>query len=277
MRSFSCNVVFTGRRKVRGGLLLTPSDRGGSSDSFGAPKTKETRLDNSRSPPPSLLTDRDYFSSPNRSLREKITDYFVQSKEFLRSRSCSPEMPVLLPQVGGVEADHCPPESPDSPPQLSDCGSEGSCGNSDSGKENEEAEDRWRGARPRADSNKMPLQQKQTSSGTLQASKQAAGRVTRSASGKLPLSLKGCENLQNEMNQADKDKPGNDLKNKVSNGLESPPTKSNITQSPPTPHKIIRVKESINPLQKLKSISLTPKKSTKNSKQAKRYEYKFPI
>jgi histone-lysine N-methyltransferase SETD8 len=102
--------------------------------------------------------------------------------------------------------------------------------------------------------------------------------VTRSVSGKLPLSLKGCENLQNELNLADKDKAATtDLNTKAAPNVESPTSNSNIKQSPPTPHKIIRVKESINPLQKLKSISLTPKKSTKNTKQAKRQPTDVPV
>ena len=81
----------------------------------------------------------------------------------------------------------------DSPPQLSDDGSEQSCGNSDSGKENEE--DGWRGpsrpradssksSRPRSDSNKMPLQTQSLQTHLQQQSQPvAAGRVTRSASG----------------------------------------------------------------------------------------------
>lgn len=269
-----------GRRKVRGGILLTlQSDRGGSSDSFGAPRTKETRLDSvdsdlsdpDPSPAPPLLALNPSqllhsVSSPSRSLRDKITDYFGYNEDpdLYRSRSCSPEMPVLIPQVSS--------ETPASPTSPSSCDgsepelSEQSCGNSDSGKENEEEPETQRlrgqgGARPRSDSNKMPLQQSQPV---------AAGRVTRSASGKVPLSLKGCESLQNELNIAEGSFKGD---NKEAGGPVpgSPPAPA-TAQSPPTPHKIIRVKEPIicNPLNKLKSISLTPKKSTKSSKQTKR-------
>ena len=266
---------------MRGGILLTlQSDRGGSSDSFGAPRTKETRLDSvdsdlsdpDPSPAPPLLALNPSqllhsVSSPSRSLRDKITDYFGYNENpgLYRSRSCSPEMPVLIPQVSS--------ETPASPTSPSSCDgsepelSEQSCGNSDSGKENEEEPETQRlrgqgGARPRSDSNKMPLQQSQPV---------AAGRVTRSASGKVPLSLKGCESLQNELNIAEGSFKGD---NKEAGGpvSGSPPAPA-TAQSPPTPHKIIRVKEPsiCNPLNKLKSISLTPKKSTKSSKQTKRY------
>ena len=275
--------------------MTLQSDRGGSCDSFGAPRTKETRLDSEEldcvldsvsdtptSAPPLLahhLNSSPLFhsvSSPSRSLREKITDYFGYNKEgsdYFRSRSCSPEMPVLMPQVNNDQMI----DKVDSPPQLSDGeGSEQSCGNSDSGKENEEDCDRWRGGgggskttggtRPRSDSNKMPLQQSQPV---------AAGRITRSASGKVPLSLKGCENLQNELNIAEGSLKS-DYKEKEGAEQSSPPSVQTSAatnpQSPPTPHKIIRVKEPsiCNPLHKLKSISLTPKKSTKSNKQTKR-------
>ena len=279
MYFFNVDTNFSGRRKVRGGILLTlKSDRGGSSDSFGAPRTKETRLDSvdsdqlsegstSSAPPPLLALNSSQYhsvSSPSRSLRDKITDYFgypsnEDSEDLYRSRSCSPEMPVLMPQVvspGDNQEQPASPESPESPE---------SCGNSDSGKENEETEPEiQRLQRPRSDSNKMPLQQQQQPV--------AAGRVTRSASGKVPvLSLKGCESLQNELNMSETGSlKGGDL-NKEATPTESSPVKTSVAQSPPTPHKIIRVKESINPLNKLKSISLTPKKSTKSSKQTKRY------
>lgn len=272
-----------GRRKVRGGILLTlQSDRGGSSDSFGAPRTKETRLDSvdsdqhsePTSAPPLLALNSAQLlhsvSSPSRSLRDKITDYFGYSPEdpeLFRSRSCSPEMPVLIPQV------HCvSPDTENQPASPSSCGDsepgEQSCGNSDSGKENEETEPEGQrlrgqvGPRPRSDSNKMPLQQSQPV---------AAGRITRSASGKVPLSLKGCESLQNELNMVEGSFKGD---TKEGQGGQAPGTAppSGPAQSPPTPHKIIRVKEPsiCNPLNKLKSISLTPKKSTKSSKQTKR-------
>ena len=178
-------------------------------------------------------------------------------------------MPVLIPQV------HVSPDTDQEPASPSSCeGSEPelgeqSCGNSDSGKENEETEPETQrlrgqgGARPRSDSNKMPLQQSQPV---------AAGRVTRSASGKVPLSLKGYESLQNELNMSEGSFKG---ENKEAGGGQVPGSApaSGPAQSPPTPHKIIRVKEPsiCNPLNKLKSISLTPKKSTKSSKQTKRY------
>jgi len=177
-------------------------------------------------------------------------------------------MPVLIPQV------HVSPDTEQEPASPSSCeGSEPelgeqSCGNSDSGKENEETEPETQrlrgqgGARPRSDSNKMPLQQSQPV---------AAGRVTRSASGKVPLSLKGYESLQNELNMSEGSFKG---ENKEAGGGQVPGSApaSGPAQSPPTPHKIIRVKEPsiCNPLSKLKSISLTPKKSTKSSKQTKR-------
>ena len=99
--------------------------------------------------------------------------------------------------------------------------------------------------------------------------------------GKVPLSLKGCENLQNELNIADgslraeyKEKDSsNEFKAQISpTATASCPSMNPSPQSPPTPHKIIRVKETSlsNPLSKLKSISLTPKKSTKSAKQTKR-------
>jgi len=289
-----------GRRKVRGGLVLTlQSDRGASSDSFGAPRTKETRLDSEDSDSPYLNPSQLLVSSPNRSLRDKITDFFGYNQEdFARSRSISPEMPVLMPQVSISNPMDSMPDKVDSPPQLSDDGSEQSCGNSDSGKENDE--EGWRGrpradsskssrSRPRSDSNKMkmPLQQQSLQMPLQQQQQQAqsqpvaAGRVTRSASGKVPLSLKGCENLQNELNIADgslraeyKEKDSsNEFKAQISpTATASCPSMNPSPQSPPTPHKIIRVKETSlsNPLSKLKSISLTPKKSTKSAKQTKR-------
>jgi len=244
--------------------VSTSSDRGASSDSYGAPRTKEKRLESE---------DTD-LHSPNTSLRDKITDYFSYNNpecglDYLsRSRSSSPEMPVLLPQVELAGVDDMN-EVADSPPQLSDCdGSEQSYGHSDSGKENEETEERpqpW--PRQRSDSNKMkPLQSKQPEKPV-----QAAGRVTRSASGKLPLSLKGCENLQNELNQADTKPELARSQANITTASSPPPSSPAVSKpSPPTPHKIIRVKESINPLQKLKSISLTPKKSTKKATQTKR-------
>eukprot|EP00090_Calanus_glacialis_P040544 TRINITY_DN7075_c0_g1_i1.p1 TRINITY_DN7075_c0_g1~~TRINITY_DN7075_c0_g1_i1.p1 ORF type:complete len:531 (-),score=189.28 TRINITY_DN7075_c0_g1_i1:932-2524(-) len=309
-----------GRKKLRGGLLGTSgSCRGGSSDSCGAPRVKETRLDCDYSDlqyldcvphtlyredplaplddPLSSLTRVDIFHpcdsvpSPTKSFREKITDFFSYSEDLDsdRARSASPVMPVLVPQVSLTTQTSdiamaelpvsLPPLSTSSlPPPLSDCeGSEQSCGNSDSGKENDEVDIvMWRGSRssitsrtsktsrPRSghlsdinttQQGKLPLGQ------TQQATSQPE-RVTRSATGKAPLSLKSCEMLQNEFNIAE-------------GGLRGDyPTPSSNPQSPPTPHKIIRLKELslCNPLQKLKSISLTPKKnlSTKGPKVNKR-------
>lgn len=222
-------------------ISVSDRDRGCSSDSYEAPRTKETRLD---------IAESDLVSSPSRSLRDKITDYFGYSESLDYSSvmpgPASPEMPVLVAE-GPVSGCEEPEGGPESPPQLSDGeGSEQSCGNSDSGKENEEEERGWRPTKAEASGGKLPLQQSQPS---------AAGRVTRSASGKVPLSLKSCENLQNELNSAEGDGSNKEV------------------QSPPTPHKIIKVKEPslcAQSLNKLKSISLTPKKSTKTSKQHKR-------
>jgi len=302
-------------------LLVSGECRGDSNDSCGAPRVKETRIDNSDTSdlqyldcvphtlqredplaplddPLSSLTRVDIFHpcesvpSPTKSFREKITDFFSYSEELEcdRASSASPQMPVLVPQVNltqNTDSAMCdplslPPLSPSSlPPPLSDCeGSEQSCGHSDSGKENDEDCVVWRGSRssltsrtskssrPRsghladissAQLGKVPLQSQSQpqSQGT-----QVASRVTRSATGKVPLSLKSCEMLQNEFNIAE-------------GGLRGDyPVPSSTPQSPPTPHKIIRLKEPslCNPLQKLKSISLTPKKncSTKAPKVNKR-------
>jgi len=246
-----------GRRKVRGGLLTTVSDRGCSSDSYGAPRTKETRLDSSES---------DLTSSPSRSLRDKITDYFGYSESVdfsstmaMMARPDSPQMPVLVAEIPLRDGSEEAPESPQGSDQ-----SEQSCANSDSGKENEEEETRWRPGKIENSQAKLPLQPSQPVSGSLNQSQcqpvaTAAPRITRSASGKVPLSLKSCENLQNEFNIAEVG---------GSNG-------SKELSSPPTPHKIIKVKEPslcAQSLNKLKSISLTPKKSTKTSKQSKRQD-----
>jgi len=300
--------MLRGRRKLLGST--NSSCRGGSSDSSGAPRVKETRLDSDysdlqyldcvphsqrREEPPaplddplSSLTRVDIFSpcvsvpSPSNSYKEKFTDIFCQSEsvECDRSGSASPVMPVLVPQVplganSAMSANH-------PPPPLSDCeGSEQSCGNSDSGKENDEVDIMWRGSRSsltsRTSKTSRPrsghlseisssTQQGKAPLGTTQVTSQPerVTRQTRSATGKVPLSLKSCEMLQNEFNIAEGGLRG-----------EYPvPTSTSTTQSPPTPHKIIRLKEPslCNPLQKLKSISLTPKKSlsTKGSKTAKR-------
>eukprot|EP00092_Neocalanus_flemingeri_P037403 GFUD01040728.1.p1 GENE.GFUD01040728.1~~GFUD01040728.1.p1 ORF type:complete len:535 (+),score=170.00 GFUD01040728.1:281-1885(+) len=313
-----------GRRKVRGGYtLVTDNCRGGSSDSCGAPRVKETRLDSDNcdtsdlqymdcvphtlyredplaplDDPLSSLTRVDIFHpcdsvpSPTKSFREKITDFFSYSEELEcdRASSASPQMPVLVPQVSLSQSSDSamgeplslPPLSPSSlPPPLSDCeGSEQSCGNSDSGKENDEDCVTWRGSRssltsrtsktsrPRSghladistvQQGKLPLQsQAQGISQAAQAA-QAASRVTRSATGKAPLSLKSCEMLQNEFNIAE-------------GGLRGDyPANTSTPQSPPTPHKIIRLKEPslMNPLQKLKSISLTPKNNSSSTKGSK--------
>ena len=74
-------------------------------------------------------------------------------------------------------------------------------------------------------------------------------RVTRSAMGKVPLSLKPCERLQKDFNFAE------------NLHLQPCTTSPYTTRSPPTPHKIVRVKEGFgNPLQ----IPLTPKKNSVN-------------
>jgi len=286
--------MLRGRRKLLG---TSGSCRGGSSDSSGAPRVKETRLDSEHSdlqyldcaphtlhkedPPAPLddpissLTRVDIFSpcdsvpSPNKSYREKITDFFTASEgsESERAGSVSPVMPVLVPQVPLSSA-----MSDSHPPPLSDCeGSEQSCGNSDSGKENDEVDIMWRGSRSsltsRSSKASRPrsghLSDIKTPLGTAQVTSQPerVTRQTRSATGKVPLSLKSCEMLQNEFNIAE-------------GGLRGDYPTPSTTQSPPTPHKIIRLKEPslCNPLQKLKSISLTPKKSlsTKGPKTTKR-------
>lgn len=254
--------------------------------------------------PLSSLTRVDIFRpcdsvpSPTKSYREKITDFFSHSEDSLsdRASSASPTMPVLLPQVLLPLAGDCamatmadpaslPLPSPSSlPPPLSDCeGSEQSCGNSDSGKENDEVDIvMWRGSRssltsrtsktsrPRSghlsDISSTQQAQAKLPLGTAQVSQSSQPetrptRQTRSATGKAPLSLKSCEMLQNEFNIAE-------------GGLRGDYPVPASTQSPPTPHKIIRLKEPslCNPLQKLKSISLTPKKnlSTKGPKVNKR-------
>jgi histone-lysine N-methyltransferase SETD8 len=247
-----------GRRKVRGGLLISVSDRGCSSDSYGAPRTKETRLDSEGS---------DVVHSPSRSLREKITDYFGYSElDYSAEMPDSPEMPVLIAQVD-VENVVAVRSGSDSPPVLSDGeGSEQSCGNSDSGKENDEEERRWRPGKSEVSQTKLPLQESQPG---------AAGRITRSASGKVPLSLKSCENLQNEFNIADGGASVTTATtaNTASSTNNTSNTSNKEIPSPPTPHKIIKMKEPslcAQSLNKLKSISLTPKKSTKTTKQSKR-------
>ena len=203
--------------------------------------------------------------SPSRSLRDKITDYFGYSElDYSARMPDSPEMPVLIAQVD-VENVVAVRSGSDSPPVLSDGeGSEQSCGNSDSGKENDEDQGRWRQGRTEVSQAKLPLQESQPG---------AAGRITRSASGKVPLSLKSCENLQNEFNIAD---GGTTVTTTATTTISSSSTSSTSnkeTSSPPTPHKIIKMKEPslcAQSLNKLKSISLTPKKSTKTTKQSKK-------
>ena len=204
--------------------------------------------------------------SPARSLRDKITDYFGYSElDYSPRMPDSPEMPVLVAELPlDVENVVTARAGSDSPPVLSDDGegSEQSCGNSDSGKENEEEERPvWRQGKTESSQTKLPLQE---SSQTV-----AAGRITRSASGKVPLSLKSCENLQNEFNIAD----GGTTSTTLSNSNNSNSASNKETSSPPTPHKIIKMKEPslcAQSLNKLKSISLTPKKSTKTTKPSKR-------
>jgi len=254
-----------GRRKVRGGLLISVSDRGCSSDSYGAPRTKETRLDSEGS---------DVVHSPSRSLRDKITDYFGYSElDFSPRMAASPEMPVLLAQVDVENVVSGARGGSDSPPVLSESdGSEQSCGNSDSGKENDEDERRWRPGKTEVSQAKLPLGESQPA---------AAGRITRSASGKVPLSLKSCENLQNEFNIADGGSTVTATTSTTTTSSSSSAPSNSIsissgtkeTPSPPTPHKIIKMKEPslcAQSLNKLKSISLTPKKSTKSTKQSKK-------
>jgi len=209
---------------VRSGLTELQQDgRGGSSDSSGAPRVKETRLDPLSCGQSSAV------------LQDRITDYFnyTDLPDF-RAGPASPNMsPALL-----TEVEEASPGRSDSSPAspLSDSPDPSSCGNSDSGKENEEEE---RDLAARLAGRTEP----------------SSGRVTRSKTGKVPLSLKSCETLQNEFNIAE-------------GGLKEDGS-GVVAQSPPTPHKIIRVKEPsslLNPLQKLKSISLTPKKSTKAAK-----------
>lgn len=302
---------------MRGGHISSSgSCRGGSSDSCGAPRVKETRLDCDNSDlhyldcvphslyredplapldnPLSSLTCVDNYQScdsiatPSKSYREKITDFFSYNEDFDcdRASSSSPVMPVLAPQVSlphisdsaMAEPISLPPLSPASlPPTLSDCGnSEQSCGNSDSGKENDEVDPvTWRGSRTslssRTSKNSRPRSGHLTDINSTQQGKIPLGetqvttqpqRVTRSATGKAPLSLKSCEMLQNEFNIAEGSLRGDY------------PVPASNPQSPPTPHKIIRLKEPslCNPLQKLKSISLTPKKnlSTKAPKASKK-------
>ena len=133
-------------------------------------------------------------------------------------------------------------------------------------KENDEDERRWRPGKTEVSLAKLPLQESQPA---------AAGRITRSASGKVPLSLKSCENLQNEFNIAD---GGATVTTPAAatptiTTAASSSTSNKETTSPPTPHKIIKMKEPslcAQSLNKLKSISLTPKKSTKSTKQSKK-------
>jgi histone-lysine N-methyltransferase SETD8 len=270
-----------GRRKGREELLYQQAERQGSQDSSGPPRlkskfdTEEERASGGGGEMEVPVMAQ--YCSPHRSFREKITDFFNSSEDTARDRegSASPQMPLLLAQ----DTDLLLAQDTDSgllglppltPPRLStpepgdDCeGSERSEG--DSGKENEDsAPVIWRGSRgslasrgsrPRSGhlADLHPGQQGNLSS-PLALGKDR-GRVTRSSLGKIPLSLKSCERLQNEFNIAD--------------GVHGSSTRSFLQSpsSPPTPHKIIRVKEPglCNPLQKLKQISLTPKKSSGSS------------
>jgi len=304
-----------GRRKGRGGLLHQP-ERQGSQDSSGPPRVK-SKLDMGEEE--LGIESMAPFCSPQRSFREKITDFFTTYDDANAERegSISPPMPILTPQVGNprsletlvLEGLNTPPRlmtpEPHLAPRLTtpepgddqeDGGSEQSEGSS-SGKENDgEPPTLWRGSRgsltsrgsrPRSGclTDLQPLQQQQNSvnkanntvagktnnSGKLGSpssndntaspmdsasvttpavlTKEARGRVTRSSLGKAPLSLKSCEQLQNEFN--------------IQDGVHGREAAATSASSPPTPHKIIRVKEPglCNPLQKLKQISLTPKKT----------------
>jgi len=219
-------------------------ERQASHDSCGPIRgVKDCRLD---SEPPSPLL----FSEP----------YLPGLCSSVDSRAASPTMPLLLPQVAGVEplAVHHLEDG-----DLSDRSETG-----DSGKENDEVLV-WRGSRsslnsrdsrgsrPRsghlsdvtgvhAQLQSLPLSSQQPHTAPK------VDRVTRSAVGKAPLSLQACERLQSEFNIAENPRLLGDTR-----PYQSP-------KSPPTPHKIIRVKEAsalLNPLAKLKQISLTPKKN----------------
>eukprot|EP00092_Neocalanus_flemingeri_P018244 GFUD01019744.1.p1 GENE.GFUD01019744.1~~GFUD01019744.1.p1 ORF type:complete len:312 (-),score=84.47 GFUD01019744.1:325-1260(-) len=93
-----------------------------------------------------------------------------------------------------------------------------------------------------------------------QVTSQVASSATRSTQGKAPLSQKGSDILENEVNLVEDHKKG----------VNPAPTPT--PQSPLTPHKMSRVEESSlsNALQKLKLLSLTPKKTTKDTKIKKR-------
>jgi len=278
-----------GRKKGRGGLVHQHPERQASQDSSGPPRVKETKLDfdlevapalEGATTPPLVFGDCGQLvsadcgllvsPSQSRTFRDKITDFFSYSDQM--ERSVSPPMPVLLPQVGSVEDPLAlPPLSPaySGPPNLDDCdASDRSEG--ESGKENEDvlvwrgsrssiASRDSRGSRPRSGH----LSDVTPGIGQQQVLNQAQAvtkpdRVTRSAVGKVPLSLKSCERLQNEFN--------------ISENQHSP-------QSPPTPHKIIRVKEVsgiCNPLQKLRQISLTPKKNSRSSTKAAKGTKRIP-
>lgn len=266
-----------GRKKGRGVFVHHHPERQASQDSSGPPRpVKETKLDLDMEVPPPPLVFGDcgpFVSSPSRSFRDKITDFFNYSAEERMERSVSPTMPVLMPQVGPN------PSSDDplalgpllaTPPnlELDDCCDSSDRSEGESGKENDEVLV-WRGSRssltsrdsrgsrPRSGhlSDVTPGLMGQQQQQTQGQSGGKPDRVTRSAVGKIPLSLKSCERLQNEFNIAE---------GQHSQTCSSP-------RSPPTPHKIIRVKEVsgiCNPLQKLKQISLTPKKSSRSSSKA---------
>jgi len=321
-----------GRRKGRGGLFHQ-AERQGSQDSSGPPRVK-SKLD--MDDEGLGVESMSHFCSPQRSFREKITDFFTSYDDANAERegSVSPPMPILTPQVGnprgmeglGLEGLSTPPRlmtpephmaprltTPDPDDDQEDGGSEQSEGSS-SGKENDgEPPTLWRGSRgsltsrgsrPRSGclTDLQPLQQHQNhavnkanngvvgnvtgkgnpaggklmlgsssnvdTAGNNSASpltsasvtspaaltKEARGRVTRSSLGKAPLSLKSCEQLQNEFNILD--------------GVHGREVAAASASSPPTPHKIIRVKEPglCNPLQKLKQISLTPKKTIRTKR-----------
>jgi len=229
------------------GLLSQHQERQGSEDSSGPPRSlKETRLDSE--PPSPLLFSEPYL--PGLMMVDRGGGEVERLPLLERGGANSPVMPLLLPQVALPE-----PLAVSDPGDLSDRSETG-----DSGKENEEALV-WRGSRSsltsRESRGSRPRSGHLSDVTTVHSQQQQpvpkVDRVTRSAVGKVPLSLQACERLQNDFN--------------IAEALHLPPgtTSHYTTQSPPTPHKIIRVKEGLcNPLQKLKQISLTPKKNSVN-------------
>ena len=225
-------------------------------ESCGSPRVKETRLDcdNSdlqyldcvphtlyREDPLAALDDplstltrvhiyhpSDSIASPTKSFREKITDllYYSEDLDSDSARSASPVMPVLVPQVSLNQTSvSAMAELPASLPPLSTSSlpPEQSCGYSDSGKENDEVDIvMWRGSRSSINSR------------TSKTSRPRSGHcsdINTTQQGKLPLFNTAEEGLRGEY-----------------------PAPSSNSKSPPTPHKIIGLKEPslCNTLQKLK-------------------------